>query len=270
MKTLITGIAALAFGAFTATAALADGMPRGGSIKDAPTGPTCGTSAFNWNGAYAGVQLGTSNYRSAVGITDILGIGSQREDTGFSIGGVVGYNFQRCNTVFGIEGEFNWVDNESTWGLDLTQAVNTIAPGTGPVNLFNARSSMDWYGAIKLRTGFAFDNMLLYLTGGFAFANIEHSGSNPALLGGVIPAGVINFSDSDTRWGWVVGAGTEYALTNRITWKSEATYTRFEDQNTSLNLNLAAIAPGLPNGPLATINSMDEVWRITTGLNIKF
>ena len=55
MKTLITGIAAVAFGAITATAALADGMPRGGSIKDAPMGPTCGTSAFNWNGAYAGV-----------------------------------------------------------------------------------------------------------------------------------------------------------------------------------------------------------------------
>ncbi len=127
---------------------------------------------------------------------------------------------------------------------------------------------MDWYGAIKLRTGFAFDNMLLYLTGGMAFASIEHTGSNPALLGGIIPAGVINFNDSDTRWGWVVGAGTEYALTNRITWKSEATYTRFEDQNFSLNLNAAAL--GGPSGALATINAMDEVWRITTGLNFKF
>lgn len=268
MNKLLSSVSAAALCAITATSALADGMPRGGSMKDAPMGPSCGTSAYNWNGAYAGLQVGSSNYRSAIGVNDLLGIGGQREDTGFSIGGVVGYNFQRCNTVFGIEGELNWVDNEAAWGLDLTQAVNLIAPGVGAVNLFNAKSSMDWYGAIKLRTGFAFDNLLLYVTGGMAFANIEHKGSNPALFG-VVPAGLISFNESDTRWGWVVGAGTEYALTNRITWKAEATYTRFEDQNMNLNLNLGAF--GIPiNGPLATLNSMDEVWRITTGINVKF
>jgi outer membrane immunogenic protein len=267
MKRFIS-IAAGTLGILASTAALADGMPRGGSVKDAAAAPSCGTSAYNWSGAFAGVQLGSSNYRSTIGVNDLLGIGGQREDAGLSVGGVIGYNMQRCNTVFGIEGEFNWVDNEARWGLDLTQAANLIAPGIGPVNLFNARSTMDWYGAIKLRTGFAFDNLLLYLTGGVAFANIEHRGGSAALFG-VVPAGVINFNSSETRMGWVVGAGTEYALTNRITWRSEATYTRFEDQNFGLNLNLGGL--GIPiNGPLATLNAMDEVWRITTGLNFKF
>lgn len=267
MRTVLAIIATFSLAAVAAGSASADGMPRrGGSIKDAPPPQACGSSAYNWNGAYAGLQLGSSNYRSAVGINDLLGIGSQREDAGFTIGGVAGYNFQKCNTVFGIEGEFNWVDNESAWGLDLSTGSALL--GGPPLNLFNARSSMDWYGAIKLRTGFAFDNMLLYLTGGLAFAKIEHAGSNPELLGGAVPAGVISFNDSDTRWGWVVGAGTEYALTNRITWRSEATYTRFEDQNFSLNLNAAGL--GGPSGALATINAMDEVWRVTTGLNFKF
>jgi len=268
MNKLLSGVSAAALCAIAASSAMADGMARGGSIKDAPMAPACGTSAYNWNGAYAGLQVGSSNYRSAIGVNDLLGIGGQREDAGFSIGGVVGYNFQRCNTVFGIEGELNWVDNEAAWGLDLTTAANTLFPGVGAVNLFNAKTTMDWYGAIKLRTGFAFDSLLLYVTGGLAFANIEHKGSNPALFGIPQTAGIISFNDSETRWGWVVGAGAEYALTNRITWKSEATYTRFEDQNMNLNLNLGAF--GGPSGPIATLNSMDEVWRITTGINVKF
>lgn len=274
MKKLLS-IAIVAAGTVAATAAFADGMPRGGSVKDSVAGPTCGSSAYNWNGAFAGVQVGTSEMQSNVGVNDFLGIGGQRQDSGWSIGGVVGYNFQKCNTVFGVEAEFNWVDNEAKWGLDVGNIVNALGGGGGgfPTNLFNAKSTMDFYGALKLRTGFAFDSLLLYVTGGIAFANIEHKGSNPAIAlgGGGIPAGVISFNNSDTRWGWVVGTGTEYALTNRITWRSEVTYTRFEDQNFSLNLNGAALPiPGVPGGTLATLNAQDEVWRLTTGLNFKF
>jgi len=273
---LLSQVAVLAIGTVTATVAMADGMPRGGSIKDAPAAATCGTSAYNWNGAFAGVQVGSSEMRSNIGVTDILGIGGQREDSGLTIGGVIGYNFQKCNTVFGVEAEFNWVDNESKWGLNIGNAVNALGGGGGgiPTNLFNASSSMDFYGALKLRTGFAFDNLLLYLTGGIAFANIEHKGSTPAFAfgGGAIAPGLINFNNSDTRWGWVVGTGTEYALTNRITWRSEVTYTRFEDTNFGLNLNTGAIPVpvGIPGGTLANLNAQDEVWSLTTGLNFKF
>lgn len=218
----LLSIAVVAAGTVAATAAFADGMPRGGSIKDAAVPAACGTSAHNWNGAFAGVQVGTSEARSTLGI---LNVSSQREDSSFTVGGVIGYNFQKCNTVFGVEAEFNWVDHDMSRGLSL-------AGIGGPGNLFNTRSTMDFYGALKLRTGFAFDSLLLYLTGGLAFANIEHRGSNPAIdLGGpVIPAGAISFNNSDTRWGWVVGTGTEYALTNRITWRSEVTYNPLRGQ----------------------------------------
>lgn len=256
MKRIITGIAALAFGAMTATVAQADGMARrGGSIKDAPAAaPTCGTSAYNWNGGFAGLQLGTASYRNTTAIEDVLGIATSREETGFTIGGVIGYNWQKCNTVFGIEAEFNWTDIERDSNLNLDGL------GLGAGNLFSAKSTMDWYGAIKMRTGFAFDHLLLYLTGGFAFANIEHVGNDNFGLG-------IGFNSSDTRWGWVVGAGTEYALTNRITWRSEATYTRFEDKDFNLNIPAGLIGP---NAGAIKLNAQDELWMIRTGINFKF
>ena len=257
MNKIIAGIAALAIGTFAVSGANADGGSRGGSIKDAPAAPSCGTSNYNWNGAFAGIQLGSANYRSAVAIEDIIGLSTSREDSAFTIGGVIGYNWQKCNTVFGIEADLAWTDIDRSWGLNL----GGIAPGLPP--LFTARSTMDLYGSVKMRTGFAFDNLLLYVTGGFAFANIEHNGANTGALG-FLPAGAIGFNSSDTRFGWVVGAGTEYALTNRITWRSEATYTRFEDKDFNLNINLG--------GPPATLklNAQDELWMVRTGLNLKF
>ncbi len=184
----------------------------------------------------------------------MLNIAGTREETGFTLGGVIGYNWQKCNTVFGIEAEFNWVDIDRAWGINL----DGLGANLGPI--FSARSTMDWYGAIKMRTGFAFDNLLLYLTGGFAFANIEHKGNDNFGVG-------IGFNSSDTRWGWVVGAGTEYALTNRITLRSEATYTRFEDKDFSLNIPAFLISA---NPASLKLNAQDELWLIRTGLNFKF
>src|SRR5262245_41758139 len=114
MKKIFAGMAVLAFAAVAATSASADGMPRR-SVKDIPVGPTCGTSAYNWNGAYLGVQLGTASYRTTLhnenGISPFgfpATLDGTREEEGFTVGGLVGYNWQKCNTVFGIEAEFNW------------------------------------------------------------------------------------------------------------------------------------------------------------------
>ncbi len=253
MKKFLASVAFIAAGALTSTAVLADG-PGGRSLKDAPLPPSCGTSTYNWSGAFAGLQLGTANFRSVTAIEDILGIATSREESGFTIGGIIGYNWQKCNTVFGIEADLAWTDIDRSWGLNLG-GLGVPPPGA---NLFNARSSMDLYGSVKMRTGFAFDNLLLYLTGGFAFANIEHRGAD------TITGNAVTFNSSDTRFGWVVGAGTEYALTDRITWRSEATYTRFEDKDFNLNLNF-----GGP--PLALkLNAQDELWMVRTGINFKF
>jgi outer membrane immunogenic protein len=256
MKKLIASFAMIAFGALGASGASADGMARGGSVKDAPAAATCGRTAYNWHGAYAGVQVGASSYRSTTAIADVLDIAGSREDTSFNIGGVIGYNWQNCNTVFGLEADLTWANVDRDWGINLG---GLGFGGLGQV--FSANSSIDLYGAIKLRTGFAFDKMLLYVTGGVAFANIEHSGANNAIGG--FPAGLVSFKSDETRWGWVVGAGTEYALTNRITWRSEATYTRFEDQ--SFNLNIAPLP-----GAAIKLNAQDEIWMLRSGLNFKF
>ena len=54
------------------------------------------------------------------------------------------------------------------------------------------------------RLGYAADHALLYVTGGAAFVSNETS----------IPSTGITIGGDDTRVGWTVGAGFDYAFTN--------------------------------------------------------
>ena len=123
MKKLIAGLTAVATVAFLATAAVADGMPKGkgGSIKDAPAkaapAGNCCCSATNWSGMYGGINFGTANYRSQITADDLLGLATHHEDDGLSIGGTIGFNMQKCMAVFGIEADLNWANTELKWGI---------------------------------------------------------------------------------------------------------------------------------------------------------
>jgi hypothetical protein len=91
------------------------------------------------------------------------------------LGGLqVGYNWQNGAWVAGIEGD-----------LQLNAADDTFAPW---------KFSNPWFGTVRGRIGYAFNNVLLYGTGGLAFGSLK-----------VERAG--GFSESTTSAGWTMGAG---------------------------------------------------------------
>jgi outer membrane immunogenic protein len=104
---------------------------------------------------------------------------------------------------------------------------------------------------------------LLYVTGGLAYANINHSiAANPAVFGARLPVG---FDDTTTQWGWVLGAGAEWALTSNLSIKSEALVLGFADQNHTVNF---AFAPPIANTD--QFKSSDQIFVFKTGLNWRF
>jgi outer membrane immunogenic protein len=117
---------------------------------------------------------------------------------------------------------------------------------------------VDWLATFRPRAGLAIDNALLFVTGGLALADIEHRWARTAAFD---PSQNISRSFSDNRWGWTVGAGVEWALSDRVTWKSEALYVSFADKTYSL-----------VDGSLDThrFTHNDELWVVRTGLNFKF
>ncbi len=89
---------------------------------------------------------------------------------------------------------------------------------------FTATSRADIQGSIRGRVGIAWDRALLYATGGVAFSGFNNSITDTT--GFVAPAGT-SASFSNTRVGWTVGGGIEYAITNNWSVRAEYRYSDF-------------------------------------------
>jgi len=126
---------------------------------------------------------------------------------GFIGGAHAGYNFQMGQFVLGAEGDVDYADISGS-------APFGYAAGTAFGNL---RLKSDLQGSARVRAGYAFDNLLLYTTGGVALANARLS------TDGVGP--------SETHVGWTIGGGVEYAFTNNWIGRAEVRYSDFEKKN---------------------------------------
>ena len=230
---------------------LSDGMPKG-PRGHAPVMMDQGCAASKFRGFYAGVNAGMGSLTSNLADRDqsnpfAPGFGfsstsyEQTED-GWAFGGQLGYNWVQCNTFFGIEADFSWADFDSA-----TNYGSALIPGFG----INVSHSMDWLASIRTRSGIALGDMLIYVSGGLAWADITTTHSN-----GLFPTA--NFSSSGTRMGWVAGVGTEYAWTDRIRITGDVLYYDFGTETT----NVAAI-PGIN----FRFDDHHSLWVSRIGLN---
>jgi outer membrane immunogenic protein len=224
------------------TAAMADGM-RGGSIKDAPVSDRC-DRGNRFAGLYIGANVGYAQH-DADTVERILGGISLLNETndGITAGLTVGYNWVCGKAMFGLEADWNWAD------LD-----NSRSYSIGPINLVQDNRSIDWYGTLRTRTGLVVDNVLVYMTGGLAYADIKHSVD--------IPVANLNlFNSNDVRWGWTIGAGIEIAHWDRLTIKTEALYMSFENKDIGLNIPLP-IALGVQDRDSMYVGRIGFNWKL--------
>jgi outer membrane immunogenic protein len=194
--------------AAAALSAQAADMPIKAQAK-APSGPT-------WAGCYLGGALGYAWARdfdaerdSVTGVLSGVSPTDSANANGFKLGGYLGCNWQVAGPfVIGAEGDLEWANARAT----------TTFPNSGPpLNFYETR--IDSQSSVRGRIGYALDNMLLYVTGGAAFAHVtEHD---------VLAAtGAFN-NNSATRTGWTLGAGFDYAFTDRWLARIEYRYTDF-------------------------------------------
>jgi outer membrane immunogenic protein len=82
-------------------------------------------------------------------------------------------------------------------------------------------SRVRWQGSARARAGYAFDRVLVYVTGGIALADIRHSYNLTP------PPGFASESESRVRAGWTLGGGVEYAVTRNWSARLEYRYTDY-------------------------------------------
>jgi outer membrane immunogenic protein len=139
-------------------------------------------------------------------------------------------------------------------------------------------------GTVRGRVGFTpIDKLLLYATGGFAYARIEDDpsitlangvNSSGFGIGFLCAANVTCFqgSSSRTATGGTAGAGAEYALSQNITVKAEYLFMSLNGASTpatALRVGGAIVNTNVPAYVTANYGRLD-LHTVRFGLNYKF
>ena len=160
---------------------------------------------FNWSGAYVGAQLGYAwSDVDARDFSPLVIPNSVRygyDVDGFIGGGYLGFNWQTQGLVLGLEADVEYTDLDDRDGSR------------------SHFTDVNWMGSVRGRLGFVADRALFYVTGGWAFADVDTR--NAAL----------NISYGDIRHGWTLGAGTEYAFSDNLIGRLEYRYSDFGDDS---------------------------------------
>jgi outer membrane immunogenic protein len=189
---------------------------------------------YNWTGFYLGANLGGSwgheSHEIFDGNANVFEAAGTNKPDGVIGGGQIGYNWQFApwfgwgtGTVLGIEADIQGSSQRSTIG----EAGGFSDPRFGPVTFSGSvEDRLEWFGTVRGRAGIAFDRVLWYTTGGWAFGERKIDGpltsSNAA---GVIASTA--FSTSNRMDGWTVGGGIEWAFWGNWSAKFEYLYIDF-------------------------------------------
>jgi outer membrane immunogenic protein len=209
--------------------------------------------AFSWTGCYIGAHVGygwgplswfdVDPDTDGGGDEPLLTSHKQRGAIG---GGQVGCNYQVSSFLLGIEGDIAASNVKGKSSVTTDDGVSIIY-----------ETKIHWLATLALRGGLVYDRFLIYGKGGFAFARSDYKWLNNEPN---------TFTASDTRTGWLVGIGGEYALTNNWTAKVEYNYIDLGNKD----IHGLSTDSDPTSGPEETYRVKTRLNVIKAGLNYKF
>jgi outer membrane immunogenic protein len=184
---------------------------------------------WSWSGCYGGAFYGQS-------------LGEHAVDSWLG-GAQAGCDYQFAGGfVIGIQGDYAWTNAEGSHdsareiGVAYHSKVKSLASVTG-------------------RVGYAWDRLLGYVRGGAAWERDEYWATT-ILLGTAYTA-------RETRPGWTIGIGGEYAFTNALSGFVEYNYYDFGTRQIAFTPQVVGLGPAFVD-----INETKSVVR--AGLNLRF
>ncbi|MDH7795497.1 MULTISPECIES: outer membrane beta-barrel protein [unclassified Beijerinckia] len=265
MRHLLLGSVAL-LGLIAGSAQAAD-LPR----RAAPAAPVYYAPIFTWTGFYVGLNAGggfsTNNNGGntyalpagsvvgSPGTSGVLTVPNGGNNQGSFIGGAqIGYNYQfNSSFVGGLEADIQYANLTRRNGqvTPFPGYLFTGAPGLAfaapPATVVSGNgANQNYFGTVRARLGVAFDRTLVYATGGLAYGG------------------------GQSRVGYALGGGVEYAFSNNWSAKLEALYigiNRNNNNNFGAVFNLPTNTLFLPNSSGSRNNGFVVV---RAGINYRF
>jgi outer membrane immunogenic protein len=288
-----------------ALAALSIGSAAAADLPVKAVAPAPVPPPFSWTGWYFGGHLGagwsrkefSDNspwcwYDACTGSGDHTGVGV--------LGGLQGgYNWQTGNWVFGIEGEYSWADVKGSHsnGASSSYTYGGYCDGycaygqSSSAGNDRVSTKITGIGTIAARVGvasdFGFGRTLFFVKGGGAVVrdkyNIWSQGSyaNTEVYcpDGCYPptfysdTASVTGSASSTRWGWLIGAGLEFALNQNWSAKVEYDYMDFGSKDITFAVSGSGYETGYGSYGINTTRtvSVDQTLHVVKfGVNYRF
>jgi outer membrane immunogenic protein len=135
---------------------------------------------------------------------------------GFYAGGHFGYSamdadlsgsdFNDGGTMGGLQAGYNFINGNFMWGVETDISGNGMSPdGVCPYDAnFNCNIQAGIMGTVRPRIGYAFDNFLVYATGGFAAGRFQITSTDS--LGRIAD----NFHDGEFAWTLMAGVNFHF------------------------------------------------------------
>lgn len=213
--------------------------------------PGTASGAMNWTGFYVGGHMGGgwsdpfASTVGALGFINVAGFGDIIRGTGPLGGGQIGANWQTGSWVLGVQADAG--------AADIT-GQNSCFTGLGGVLCGRTINAL---GTLTGRVGYAWDRSLAYVKGGGARIDTTYSvfGNTDALTLG-------SGSTTLDNWGWTIGVGAEYAITNH--WTTFAEYDHIGAPSASPPFPTVAVI----NANSIAVKQSADLFKL--GVNYKF
>jgi outer membrane immunogenic protein len=242
--------------ALLAVISLSVGASQSASAADLPLKAPPMVAAplpWSWTGLYLGGNIGYS-WGQAGSVTTLNGaqvFSDSLNVDGIIGGGQIGYNWQASNFVFGIEADIQGSGQKGDKSVSFLIPV----PNAGlALETASFQSKLTDFGTVRGRAGYAVNQWLLYVTGGWAYGHETLDGT-ATVLGVTAP-----FSYSTNRSGWTLGGGVEMAINRNWSWKAEYIHLDLGSWNIT---TVSALGTSVE-----TVKFTDDIFRL--GVNYRF
>jgi len=222
---------------------------------DLGVAPLAPLPVFTWTGFELGAQVGGGAGRTTVNVNGAPAPfpafpSSDAYGSSGVFGGIhVGFNYQLTGPiVVGVQGEYNFAGITG----------NATAP---PLNFLS--TSIREFGSADARVGVAFNRLLIYAIGGFAYADIRNQIQFQGLALGTTDFFAVN------RYGFDVGGGLEYNFYGN--WTARAEYRYYDWGRRGFNSpGFGSLVNGLIPFAIPNHSSRETLQTGRIGLTYKF
>jgi len=213
----------LAFGSVVAAVVTMAGIANAADLpRPAPVYKAPPPQGFSWTGCYIGGAAGGIFNRSDVTSNPLVAGAPFADnsssfnfnDSDFTAGAVYGCTRQFApNWVWGFDSDFSWTGiSESVGFAHAAAGGRTAYSGT-------VTQDIDWISTTRLRFGWVQGPWMVFAAGGLAAGKVKSSYADLDATGNRFLG-----SESKNQWGWTIGGGVEYALSQNWFLRGEYLY----------------------------------------------